>query len=294
MKDQILALKWIRQNIEAFGGDPESVTIFGESAGAASVGFHMLMPPSLHLFRRAILQSGVPTMNLYLTKAQSKKHSELYFEALGYQNNSRILDSLRQESADVLLSKQWISIGTDPFWSPTIDGELILDTPPVLLAAERVHPVEVISGFNKDESTLLLVFLFPTFSMHNESLQTYQSYAQLVPLFLNLFSTTKLDQDDHKEIERMYRPDDISDMAALRDALADLASDMMFRCAGREFSERLRLGGVKNFFYLLSYRASNARWPPWMGVAHSDDIQVSNPACIIIYIHRTRKGHRVC
>ena len=280
MKDQIRALKWIRQNIEAFGGDPQSVTIFGESAGAASVGFHMLMPPSLHLLRRAILQSGVPTMNLYFETCMSKKHSELYFEALGYQNNSRILDSLRQESADVLLSKQRISIGTDPLWPPTIDGELIPDTPPVLLAAGRVHPVEVISGFNKDESTLFLVFLVPAFSMHNESLQTCQSYTQLVPLLAALLSTTKLDQDDHKEIERMYRPDDISDMAGLRDALADLFSDLMFRCPGREFSERLRLGGVKNFFYLLSYRASNALWPPWMGVAHSTDIQVSNTACI--------------
>ena len=275
MKDQILALKWIRQNIEAFGGDPESVTIFGESAGALSIGFHMLMPQSLHLFRRAILQSGSPTMHLYLTKTQSRKQSELYFEALGYRNNSEILDFLRHESADVLLSKQWIVRGTAPLWAPTVDGDLIPDTPPALLAAGRVHPVDVILGFNKDESTLILVLLFPTFSIHNESLQTYQSYTQLVPLLLTVFSTTKLDEDDRKEAERMYRPDDISDQAALRDALADLVSDLMFICPGMDFSEGLRVGGVKNFVYLLAYRATNDFWPPWMGVVHSADVPVS-------------------
>lgn len=58
MLDQVFALEWVRDNIAFFGGDPNDVTIFGESAGGGSVGFHVVSPLSSGLFQRAILQSG--------------------------------------------------------------------------------------------------------------------------------------------------------------------------------------------------------------------------------------------
>ncbi|XP_022171534.1 esterase FE4-like, partial [Myzus persicae] len=58
LKDQVAALKWIQQNIIAFGGNPNNVTIAGMSAGASSVHFHLISPMSKGLFNRAILQSG--------------------------------------------------------------------------------------------------------------------------------------------------------------------------------------------------------------------------------------------
>lgn len=60
LKDQVAALRWVRDNIVGFGGDPGRVTIVGGSAGAVSAGFHMLSPASKGLFHKAILQSGAP------------------------------------------------------------------------------------------------------------------------------------------------------------------------------------------------------------------------------------------
>ncbi|GBP60488.1 Esterase B1 [Eumeta japonica] len=60
MKDQVAALRWVQKNISNFGGDPNNVTIFGESAGGGSVGWHILSPMSKGLFQRAILMSGSP------------------------------------------------------------------------------------------------------------------------------------------------------------------------------------------------------------------------------------------
>lgn len=61
MKDQVEALRWVKENIAYFNGDPSQVTILGGSSGAASTGFHMLSPMSKGLFHKAILQSGAPT-----------------------------------------------------------------------------------------------------------------------------------------------------------------------------------------------------------------------------------------
>lgn len=58
MKDQVLALKWVQKNIERFGGDPNNVTIFGDSAGSVSINLHVLSPSSKGLFHKAVMMSG--------------------------------------------------------------------------------------------------------------------------------------------------------------------------------------------------------------------------------------------
>lgn len=61
MKDQVFALRWVKKNIASFGGDPDNITVFGESIGSMSIAFHLATPMSRGLFNRAIMQSGVST-----------------------------------------------------------------------------------------------------------------------------------------------------------------------------------------------------------------------------------------
>lgn len=80
LKDQNLALKWVQRNIASFNGDPNNVTIFGESAGAAAVHLHILSPVSKALFHKAILQSGT-ALNFWCWG--SKNNARLIVELLG-------------------------------------------------------------------------------------------------------------------------------------------------------------------------------------------------------------------
>ena len=83
-RDQVMAMKWVQQNIADFGGDPDSVTIFGESAGALSTSAHLLSPMSEGLFHRAILQSGDALSGwMGLTQTHAIQYGNMLSNAVG-------------------------------------------------------------------------------------------------------------------------------------------------------------------------------------------------------------------
>ena len=85
LSDQILALKWIKDNIEAFGGDPDRITICGESAGGASVINMLACPDARGLFSQAIVESGLP--NCVMTHQASRQNIDLFIEGMGWAEN---------------------------------------------------------------------------------------------------------------------------------------------------------------------------------------------------------------
>lgn len=161
--DQLAALKWVQRNIAAFGGNPEQVTLFGESAGGGSTMVHLTSPLSRGLIHRAILQSpGVPTARskvIPLTElADAKQMAVEYARSVGVNGNgAAALAALRELPAEKLIegaSAQEVLAGMDA-GTPVIgiagairDGQLIVDTPEAVLAAKRQAIVPIIVGAN--------------------------------------------------------------------------------------------------------------------------------------------------
>ncbi|MEQ2273495.1 hypothetical protein XENORESO_004827, partial [Xenotaenia resolanae] len=109
--DQRLALQWVQENIHSFGGNAKQVTIFGESAGGASVGFHLLSPDSRPFFTRAILQSGVPNCPwASVSPAEARRRATLLGKLVGCNggNDTELVDCLRNKSPQELIDREWL------------------------------------------------------------------------------------------------------------------------------------------------------------------------------------------
>lgn len=155
--DQITALKWVRDNIENFGGDSNNITIFGESAGGWSVSTLLAMPEAKDLFHRAIAQSG-GCNSAGFRASEGKDISERVFSELGMQKGD--IEALRKISAYELVnaeSKVWEEKLKEKHWPlttpPYIDGEYIPEHPLDLIRKGAAAEVDLLVGTNLNEST---------------------------------------------------------------------------------------------------------------------------------------------
>ena len=154
--DQIAALKWVRDNIAAFGGDPKNVTVFGESAGGMSIGCLLAMPAAKGLFHKAICESGVGSTSLSLTTANAT--AENFLKILGIKgSDAKALRALTMQQVldtDAPLKTAMTRPGEAPratVTAPVIDGELIPDITNKVARQGSAKDIPVIIGTNRDE-----------------------------------------------------------------------------------------------------------------------------------------------
>ena len=159
--DQALAIQWIKNNIQYFGGNPESLTLFGESAGSESISIHLMSTVSNNIVRRAILESGVVTSPWgYVTAETGVRAARELLTSTRCMNQDYAIamECLRKVDIETILLHQSDYTPLDWFttpYGPLIDGIVLTKNPMEMLNEGAFPKVDVLLGTNKDEGIKL-------------------------------------------------------------------------------------------------------------------------------------------
>ena len=145
LMDQILALRWVRENIANFGGDPNNITVFGQSAGAVDTGLLMTSGLSKDLFQRAIAESGTSFSPPLAPLAAAERAGEAFAAGLKLPAGEEGLRQLRQLTAQQLLASQ-SGQSLRPHFGPDIDGWVIARQPASVFAAGEEAAIPLLFG----------------------------------------------------------------------------------------------------------------------------------------------------
>ncbi|CAN5324869.1 carboxylesterase/lipase family protein [soil metagenome] len=173
LRDVLLSLNWVKENIAAFGGDPEQVTLFGESAGGGLVTTLMTMPVADGLFIRAIAESS-PASSVYDT-ARSANVAAMFLDKVGIAPTEieRVrdlpIDQIVEQGFDVYREVPTNFPGTLAY-APIVDGDLVPDYPLTRFRAGLAHAVPLMIGTNKDESGMFKLMKSPLMPIQSDTI----------------------------------------------------------------------------------------------------------------------------
>ncbi|XP_028855001.1 acetylcholinesterase [Denticeps clupeoides] len=306
--DQRMALQWVQDNIQFFGGNPKQVTIFGESAGGASVGMHVLLPDSRPLFTRAIMQSGVPNSPwATVTPAEARRRATMLAKLVGCQggNDTEMVDCLRNKSPQDLIDQEWLVLPYSSLFRfsfvPLVDGLVFPDTPDAMLSSGSFKDTQLLMGVNQDEGSYFLIYGAPGFSKDNDSLISREDFLEGVKMGVPHANDIGLEAVILQYTDWM----DENNPTKNRDAMDDIVGDHNVICPLQHFALSYaqhiakhsqanqgntgagtfgwgnsgptpNTGGNSQgsvYMYLFDHRASNLAWPEWMGVIHGYEIE---------------------
>ncbi len=247
--DQQLALLWVRRNIRAFGGDANRVTIWGESAGAMSVGLHLVAPQSKGLFRAAIVESnpyGIPYKNQNEAADYAKDLRDLVGCELGgieCMRRAPIEMILTHQTSDVIVVGGLLEgLRGELVWAPVIDGTVVPEQP-----SKVATRIPMLIGTNRDEGALFVGGFRIEIPFESREIPRIEYEAALDLVFANGVAP-------RIEAQPRYAPVDGDNT----NQFARVLGDYLFTCANRHVMSDAR-GAV--YAYQYDHLASYDEWP---------------------------------
>jgi len=281
LKDQVMVLKWVKENIAKFGGDPNKVTIFGEDAGAASVTLLSMVSTAQGLFHGAIALSGNALCDQYLQSEPAEASRELATRLeCSTDSGEDIVKCLERKTQQEIIkaSQDMFMFWSFPRWfAPNVDGKLLTDTPENLLIQGKFAKVPFIVGQTKDEGAFFYRLTLNTF---NNGLYDDNFVDNKLPRILPVISdfNSKLYPITRQVRKRYFSNIDMENEDEFRPKFVEFLTDLMYtRCTDR-FAKILANHSVPTYEYSFEYRGQysivNLQGEQVdMGVAHGDDLQ---------------------
>ncbi|CAN7937551.1 unnamed protein product, partial [Ixodes hexagonus] len=240
--DQNLALKWVQDNIHAFGGNSSRVTIFGESAGAYSVHAHIISPLSRGLFQRAFMMSGTYDSNGLLdsvfasavqgSQVAAKLNCTGPFRDLT-SHPEMVLECLRGKPTEALFNAARDVTGQKLFtFLPTYPNDFFPIRPTLALKQGQFADVDVMVSVTQSEGSVVTLSQ-PDIRFWDEDLQDVQTES-LEPALRKM--TAAWIEDKYMDLVKYYASQAVpDDKRELRQKYADFVADFYFVCPAKEF-----------------------------------------------------------
>jgi len=240
MRDQVLALQWVQENIKEFGGDKDRVTIFGESAGGMSVMNHYLSPMSRGLFSAAIAMSGSPLSPFVGMDKHPRYYANKLVEHLGFNSEEpvqKILENLETVEAIEIQSQAYFLeefIRAPLPFKPIVDGGLVDDPflpeePLELLSKGQFNKVPLIIGTNQDEGLLIKGFYEKNIKKYDEAFDNWDAIGPLAFFHREKDEYTKEESEVCKEyIKKHFGSLRFSSTGEASEKLVEMYGDIVF------------------------------------------------------------------
>lgn len=269
--DQQFALKWIKENIELFGGDPEKITLMGDGAGSISISLHLLSDNSKGLFNRVIMHSGVALSNLnFHDQTVALNFSKTLGTQLGCNNvedNTALLDCLQNADAASLTKR--ISQTIYPF-VPTIDGTFIKGDPKNLTAQKSFCGIDVLIGNNENEGDLEAYELLRLFDiLPVEKIPQCVTKEMVLSVLEKLYIKFGVRSSIASEIIEYYAEKANYNYFKV---LADLIGDYDLNCPINTFSKMLYINGAHVYKFVFTHETNQTTVKSKDGFLSNEDI----------------------
>ncbi|CAL8260820.1 unnamed protein product [Gadus morhua 'NCC'] len=262
--DQVEALRWVQQNIRAFGGDPGLVTIFGESAGGISVSLLTISPMSAGLFKHAIAQSGTAGLEL-LVSDQAPLMTQMVANKLGCDASPETITRCLKN----MDSNAFLALMTDPTlrFPVTVDGLFLTDKVNKIYRDHQILPIPFMTGLNSDEGGWLLPSMFcpPNWT---EGMDREQAMA-----IMGVFHPEPKDKPLLDILEEEYLGT-TEDRNEIRKGFTKLLGDMIFTVPGITTAKAHRDAGAPVYLYQFHHAPHflKEKRPSFVGADHGDEI----------------------
>lgn len=299
LKDQQQAMRWVHENIAYFSGDPNRVTIFGESAGGASVHYHMVSPLSAGLFHRGISQSG----NFYnpwtlTSPGIAKTRAMTLGKHLGCnsENSKDLVECLRTKSAEEIIGtdRLFMKFGYDPMISfrpviePAHPGAFMMEDPLISVREGRLLDVPWMTGITSEEGALRVAGIY---GVENGVKELENNFNKIAPISLlyderyNLLTNEDLRNEISGAIRHFYfgyNAIDYTDDSRFK--VINMYSDSWFNHGTHQAVQDFIVNYTSPlFYYYFAYKGSVSFSTIFgdsvkdYGVSHADDLQYLFP-----------------
>ncbi|KAG0428162.1 hypothetical protein HPB47_024836 [Ixodes persulcatus] len=278
LHDQLLAMKWVKENIRTFGGNPDDITLLGQSAGAISIGLHLISPMSRGLFKRVIMESGSPYFRIADNTKEGPHKVEKLARALSCAANDMTIESHMPEMVNCLRKvdgKELLIMANTLFgvhaltFFPIYGDDIIPEDPYKMMEQKKFHKADLLIGTNQDEGSYFVFFLFGR-------VLTLDMPHKITKYEVDLYVTYCLQMLLRRNVSpiRNYYLGHLSEkenIKALQKA-AEAVGDYAIVCPTKYFAETFSSMSNKVHYYQFTHRPTFSTWPGWVGPTHGDEV----------------------